>query len=284
MARPLFGPGGNSNSFYDEGFKSTIQAPSWVKSKNLDAYEYEAGNGISASLETFKKIGENARENAVSLSIHAPYYISLSSVEEQKRLNSANYILKSAEAITAMGGKTIVIHAGSTAKLDRATALEYAKSSLIYAIQRLHEENLYGVTLGIETMGKVNQLGTFQEVLEICSVDKCVAPVIDFGHMNARECGGVFKTEDDYKRIFTTISDTLGAEYAENLHCHFSKIEYSKGGEKRHLTFEDEIYGPEFQPLMKAIFDLGVSPTIICESDGTMAEDAYTMKQFYNTL
>lgn len=278
----LFGPGGNSESFYNEGFKSTFQAPAWVKSKGLDAYEYEGGNGIRGSIETFTKIGDEAEKNGISLSVHAPYFISLSSLEEEKRKGSARYFIDSARCARALRAKTIVIHAGSTAKLDRAVALDYAKEALLYAIGQLSDEGLYGdAFLGIETMGKVNQLGTLDEVIEMCRVDSMVRPVVDFGHMNARELGGVFNTVDDYKRIFDRISTELCPEYADKLHCHFSKIEYTKGGEKKHLTFSDSEYGPDFEPLMKAIAELGVSPTIICESDGTMAEDALAMKNAY---
>lgn len=278
----LFGPGGNSESFYNEGFKSTFQAPAWVKSKGLDAYEYEGGNGIRGSIETFTKIGDEAEKNGIALSVHAPYFISLSSVEEEKRKGSARYFIDSARCARALRAKTIVIHAGSTAKLDRGVALDYAKDALLHAIGQLSEEGLYGDSfLGIETMGKVNQLGTLDEVIEMCRVDSMVRPVVDFGHMNARELGGVFKTVDDYKRIFDRISTELCPEYADKLHCHFSKIEYTKGGEKKHLTFSDSEYGPDFEPLMKAVAELGVSPTIICESDGTMAEDAFAMKTEY---
>ncbi len=278
----LFGPGGNSESFYNEGFKSTFQAPAWVKSKGLDAYEYEGGNGIRGSIETFTKIGDEAEKNGIALSVHAPYFISLSSLEEEKRKGSARYFIDSARCARALRAKTIVIHAGSTAKLDRAVALDYAKEALLYAIGQLSDEGLYGdAFLGIETMGKVNQLGTLDEVIEMCRVDSMVRPVVDFGHMNARELGSVFNTVDDYKRIFDRISKELCPEYADKLHCHFSKIEYTKGGEKKHLTFSDSEYGPDFEPLMKAIAELGVSPTIICESDGTMAEDALAMKTEY---
>ena len=131
-----------------------------------------------------------------------------------------------------------------------------------------------------ETMGKVNQLGTLDEVLELCKIAKCFSPVVDFGHLNARD-RGVFYTADDYKRVFDKISHELGAEYAENLHCHFSKIMYTDMGEKKHLTFEDEVYGPNFEPLAEAIVSLGVAPTIICESAGTQSDDAVIMKMLY---
>ena len=75
---PKFGPGGNADSFYKDGKKSTLQAPEWVKAFGLDAYEYEAGRGVNASDETFEKLGEAAKNAGIALSIHAPYFISLS--------------------------------------------------------------------------------------------------------------------------------------------------------------------------------------------------------------
>ena len=133
-------------------------------------------------------------------------------------------------------------------------------------------------------MGKVNQLGTLDEVLELCRIDSSLVPVVDFGHMNARECGGVFADADDYMRVFDKIDRKLGAEVASNLHCHFSKIEWTDKGEKKHLTFTDEIYGPNFEPLMDAIYKNSLSPTIISESAGTQSDDALTMKKYYRGL
>ena len=133
-------------------------------------------------------------------------------------------------------------------------------------------------------MGKVNQLGTLDEVIEQCRVDPHYHPVVDFGHMNARERGGLFPDCDSYRRVFSTVAERLGDAYARHLHCHFSRIAYTDGGEKRHLTFADEQYGPAFEPLMEAIVREGVCPRIICESDGTMAEDALTMKRYWQSL
>ena len=139
MSFPLFGPGGNADSFYKDGKKSTLQAPEWVKSFGLDAYEYEAGRGVNASDETFAKLGEAAKSAGIALSIHAPYFISLSSVEETKRTGSARYILESANALKLMGGETMVIHAGSCAKIDRTLATEYAADKVSAASERITE-------------------------------------------------------------------------------------------------------------------------------------------------
>ena len=140
------------------------------------------------------------------------------------------------------------------------------------------------VSLGIETMGKCNQLGTLEEVIEQCKVSPMFAPVVDFGHLYARELGQAFLTVDDYRRVFSTIGETLGDFYAKHLHCHFSQIEFTKAGEKKHLTFGNGLFGPAFEPLAEAIVKEGVFPRIICESAGTQAEDALYMKQTYRNL
>ena len=276
----LFGPSGNSQRFYDEGYKKTLQTFSWLKKNGLDAFEYPAGNGITASLSTFAAMGEEAKKQGIRTSFHTPYYISLSSVELEKRLKSIDYIKKSVDAAVAFGSDIIVIHTGSASKISRGEAVALAKDTMYKALETIPEAP---VRFGLETMGKRNQLGTLDEVLDICSIDSRLAPVVDFGHMNARE-GGLFVTVDDYRRVFDTIGEKLGSEYADRLHCHFSKIEYTLAGEKRHLTFEDSVYGPAFEPLMEAIFKENVSPRIICESAGTQADDAIAMKQHYLSL
>lgn len=277
----IFGPGGNSKSFYACGKKNTLEAPEWVKEFGLDAYEYQGGQGIRGSAETFKKLGDAAKAAGVRLSVHAPYFISLSGTETEKRLGSLKYIKQSVDAAEAMGAYIIVIHTGSAAKLSREEAVALAKDTVYKA---LCEHPDTKVRFGLETMGKINQLGTLEEVIDICKLDPRLCPVVDFGHLNARALGSCFADKDDYKRVYDTVSEELGASYAETLHCHFSKIEYTGAGEKRHLTFEDELYGPEFEPLMQALSELGVSSTVICESDGTMAEDALTMKKYYSSL
>ena len=270
-----FGPGGNSDSFYAEGKKSTLQAPEWVKLKGLDAYEFEAGNGLKAGEETLRKIGEEAKKHGVLMSYHTPYYISLSGVVPEKRLKSIEYITQSLRASELLGADTIVIHAGSAAKISREEAMALASDTLL---QNLEVNGDTDIRMGIETMGKINQLGTLEEVIELCRVSPKYHPVVDFGHLNARNVGGYFTTCDSYRAVFDKIATSLGDEYAYNLHCHFSKIEYTGAGEKRHLTFEDTLFGPEFEPLAEAIIRENVAPRIICESDGTQAEDALYMK------
>ena len=279
--KAFFGPGGNSEAFKASGGKSTLDAPKWLSTIGLDAYEYEAGNGIASSTATLAAVGNEARKYNIKMSFHTPYFISLSGVEEAKRLKSIRYIAESLEAARLLGAKTIVVHTGSAAKITRDEAMRLAADTLIKTLSAV---DTYGIKIGLETMGKVNQLGTLTEVLELCRIDSAFVPVVDFGHMNARECGGVFKTEDDYLRVFDKIDAALGSEVATNLHCHFSKIEWTGAGEKKHLTFADALYGPDFEPLIEAIAKNSLTPTIISESAGTQSDDALLMKKYYETL
>lgn len=279
MSEPKFGPGGNSESFYADGFKSSSDAPAWVRARGLDAYEYQAGNGLTAGENALRRVGDAAAEAGVLMSLHAPYFISLSGIEPEKRLKSIDYIKRSLWAAELLRADTIVIHSGSAAKISREEAMKLARDTLEKTAEAVGDTPIH---LGLETMGKINQLGTLDEVIELCRIAPCFYPVVDFGHLNSRGGGNIFPNADSYRRVFDKIASELGDETARNLHCHFSMIEYTAAGEKRHLTFSDgKEYGPHFEPLAEAIARDRLSPRIICESAGTMAEDALYMKNIY---
>ena len=278
-----FGPAGNSESFKTMGYKHSLQVPEYIVKKGLDAFEYQCGRGVNIGEEKARDLGKIADEKGVALSLHAPYYISMSSVEEEKRLNSIRYILDSARAVNFMGGTRIVVHTGSCSKISREEALFLAIDTMKLAIKTLDDEGLSGVRICPETMGKINQLGTLEEVIALCKLDERLLPCIDFGHLNARTLGGS-NSKEAYEKILDTIENELGQARLKEFHSHFSKIEYSAGGEKKHLTFEDRVYGPDFEPLMELIYKKNLSPTFICESAGTQAEDAKQMKDYYLSL
>ncbi len=129
-------------------------------------------------------------------------------------------------------------------------------------------------------MGKNNQIGTVEEVVDFCLIDDMFYPCFDFGHINSYMHGGL-KTKDDYRRILDYTVDKLGFEKASRMHVHFSKIQYGDKGEIRHLTFADDKYGPEYAPLAELFDEYGMSPYIVCESDGTMSDDALAMKNMH---
>lgn len=280
---PKFGPAGNSESFSKMGYKNSLDVPEYIVKMGLDCYEYQCGRGVNIGEEKARLLGEKAAKAGITLSLHAPYYISMSSTEGEKRDNSVNYILASARAVNAMGGDRIVVHTGSCGKISRSDALDLAIDTMRKAIAALDGEGLSNIHICPETMGKVNQLGTLEEVLELCLLDERLIPCIDFGHLNARDMGSL-KSFADYENIFLKIKDKLGTDRLKSFHSHFSKIEYTTGGEKRHLTFEDTVYGPDYQPVMELTCKYGCNPVFICESAGTQAEDAKQMKNYYNSL
>lgn len=272
-----FGPAGNPDSFYEAGFKASVQMPGYLSSLGLDAYEYQCGKGVNISEKTAAELGERAREYKVDLSLHAPYYINLASTDEEKQKNTIRYILQSLIAARWMGAARVVVHAGSLMGLPRPEALEIAKTTMRRALAEADAAGFGDISLCPETMGKMNQLGDLDEVIELCKVDDRLLPTIDFGHLNARSLGGLAAYES-FAYIFDRLEQGLGLYRMKNFHCHFSKIEYTQGGEKRHLTFEDQTYGPDFEPVARLIHERKASPVIICESAGTQALDAVAMK------
>ena len=278
-----FGPAGTGDDFKAKGFKSSLQVPSYLVNMGLDHFEYQCGRGVNIGLDKAAELGKIAKENGITISLHAPYYISMSSVEEQKRLNSVNYILASARAVKAMGGDRIIVHTGSCGKISREEALALALDTMKLSQKALDDEGLSDIHICPETMGKVNQLGTLYEVLELCKIDERIIPCIDFGHLNARDLG-ILKTKDDFEKIFLEIKNQLGSDRFNNFHSHFSKIEYTTGGEKRHLTFDDIVFGPDYQPVMELVHKYDLSPIFVCESAGTQAEDSKMMKDHYLSL
>ena len=278
-----FGPAGNSDSFALAGYKSSADAPEFCASLGLNAYEYQCGRGVTVKETGARAVGENARKFGVRLSVHAPYYISMSGEDDEKRLGSLRYFLQSAEAARFMGANRIVYHPGGVGKQTRETALLRSIDTLRYVLRELDAAGYEDVTLCPEVMGKINQVGTLEEVLEMCRVDERLIPCVDFGHLNARTHGSL-ADKAAFEAVFDKMENAIGYDRTAVFHSHFSKIEYSKGGEVKHLTFEDQIFGPNFTPLAEVLVERGYHPTIISESDGTQAEDAAEMKRIYEAL
>ena len=274
-----FGPAGNSDSFRQK-YKSSTAAPGWLKEMGLQLLEYQCGRGVNLGEETGRAIGRCAQEAGIGMSVHSPYFINLSSGEEERRQKNAGYILQSCQAAHWLGADRVVVHCGGLSKLTREEALQNTFSGLREILQRMEQEGWGHITLCVETMGKQNVMGTLEEVAAICQMDERLLPCIDFGHLNARDQGSLRCPEDHVKLLEYLISQ-LGKERMRHFHVHFSHIAYGKGGEVRHLTFEDKEYGPWFDDCAQALLALDLQPRVICESAGTQAEDALLMQQIY---
>lgn len=279
-----FGPAGNCDSF-SKVHKSSLDAPRWIADFGLDCYEYQCGQGVRIRKETALKLGEAARAAGIELSLHAPYFINLANPSQESIQKNNGYVLAACAAADWMGAGRVVVHTGALMGRTRREALDAAKRGITALLAVLDTAGLGHIALCPETMGKLGQLGDLDEVLELCTLDGRLVPCIDFGHLYARSLGAD-DGEAAFSRILDRAAEVLGPDRASSFHSHFSHIEFTpKGGEKCHRTFDDDGgYGPAWAPLAAEVARRGWLPTFICESAGTQAEDALTMKRTYEAL
>ena len=276
-----FGPAGNAESF---PYKSSVDAPRWLQELGLDCYEYQCGKGVRVKEDTAVALGQKAREHGIALSLHAPYFINLANPDPESQEKTIGYITSSCLVADQMGATRVVIHSGALMKRTREEAMAIALPFLKKIVAVCQDQGYGHITMCPETMGKINQLGDLDEVLRLCQVHESLIPCVDFGHLYARSLGADEGAEA-VERMLSRMESELGADRASRFHSHFSHIEFTpNGGEKCHRTFDDDGgYGPAWEPLAQAVARRGWSPTFICESAGTQAEDAVTMKRIYQS-
>lgn len=279
--RAMFGTAGNPDRFQAEGFKASKDMPLWLKGKGLDAYEYQCGKGVSVGEATARAIGEKAAQAGIVLSLHAPYFVNPANPDPDSQEKTAGYVLAACRVARWMGAGRVVIHTGALQKRTRADALATARESFKMLRRRCDDEGYEDILLCPETMGKINQLGDLEEVLALSVVTHGLLPCVDFGHLYARSLGAL-EGQEATARMLDRMAEVLGEEKASRFHSHFSMIEFTpKGGEARHLTFDQTDFGPDYRPFCRELARRGWSPTIICESAGTQDIDALTMKEEY---
>lgn len=279
-----FGVAANPDNFYEKGYKNSEDMPKYLSESSLEAYEYQCSRGVRVSDKKAQMLKEQAIKYNITLSVHAPYYISLSTQEEQKKINTIKYITDTMQVAKKMGAKEIVVHAGSLLGLEREYAVDSACQLLKRAIDTADNMGLSDIIICPETMGKVNQLGNSKEIIKMCKVDERLKPTIDFGHLYCREYGKLVSFEDWEKELQMYI-DELGYDRMRHFHSHFSKMEFTvPGGEKRHVTFADSECGPYFEEVAKALIKLKLEPMIFSESAGTQDIDSKQMKEIYFRL
>ena len=240
--------------------------PRLLHEEGLDAFEYQAvqwGPKPQMKQEDAEKLGEEARKNDVRLSMHGSYFVNLSGkrdvVEASKRR-----LIACATAADWMGAYVMVFHTGFYGRFEKDFAFKTCLDALKEVSAQMKSLGLK-VKLGPETMGRKFQVGTIDEILTICREVEGTQLVIDWGHLHALHQGTLKKTED-FRAIAEKVEQKLGTEALKSMHCHFSKIEFTIQGEKRHHTLDEEKYGPDFRMLAEVIADFQMHPTMICES------------------
>jgi deoxyribonuclease-4 len=264
--RPRFGPAGVPPTF--KLVKATLaDIPRLLREEGLDAFEYEAvywGKKPQVKKEDAEMLRVKAEENDIWLSMHGSYFTNLcgkkSILEASKKR-----LIACATAAEWMSARVVVFHPGFYGERTPKEALQTCSEALKEVVEALQIRGLRNVKMGPETMGRVHQLGSLDDVLSLCETVEQTQLVIDWSHLHARHLGA-FKTVDDFRKVIEHVEKRLGTEVTKNMHCHFTKIEFTEKGERRHHTLDQERYGPDFEKLAKVIVEFQLRPTIISES------------------
>jgi deoxyribonuclease-4 len=264
---PRFGPAGVPPMFRLMGAKLQ-DVPKLLRTEGLDAFEYGAvrwGQVPQIKREDAENLAAEAKRNDVSISLHGSYFINLTG-EAKVMEASKQRLIACTTAAEWMSAYVVVFHTGFYGRTAKAEAYRKTVGALKEVIKTMEGSGLEKVKLGPETMGRHSQFGTIDEILDLCQEVERTQLVIDWSHLHARSGGGLQSVEA-FRKIVEKAEEKLGMETVRNMHCHFSKIEYTyKTGEKRHHTLDEPAYGPDFAMLAEVIAEFKLRPVIICET------------------
>lgn len=272
-----FGPAGCDESYIGK----VADIPAYLAKNGLAAFEVQCGHGVRMGETAAKTLRGNAEEYGIALSVHSPYFISLSNPERLEA--NIGYLRQTAQLAGWLNAKRLIVHMGAARGLPRREGMEVSARAVKAALDTAKAENWPDVFFCLETMGKINQLGTMDEVLELCALSESLLPCVDFGHLYARSLGS-FEGSEAFVSVLGGMESALGTERAKSCHIHFSHIAYNRGGESKHQTFADEGGGPDWKPLAFLLAERGYRSTVICESGGTQTQDAAEMKRIYREV
>lgn len=270
-----FGPAGRPIGYKGK----TEQVCDYINEIGLNAFEYQATYGVRISKQSALKLRDNAEKNNILVSMHAPYYINLCSEKDETIKKSIERLVQSAKAAEWLNAYRIVFHTGFYTKYSKEEAVEKCKKSIEELLEKCENAGIKNYTFAPETTGKKSQVGSLDELINICQSFDNFVPTVDFAHMHARS-GGSIKSKEDYAKIFDKIETELELSV---LHSHFTKIEYTDAGERKHHVLADENFGPPLTPLLELISENGFNVTLICETP-FLDIDAREMKKEYENI
>ena len=269
MKKIRYGTSGNPPNFFKSEFgKDRVNAPDWIASIGLNAYERMMTYGARMKEEDAIELGKKAKAHDIFLSVHAPYYIVLTSEKQKTIKNSINEMLKTLHLSNIMGAKRIIFHPGFGTDVKK----------IIAGLKIIEKNDSTGITIHPETMGKLSQLGSLNDVLTICENTECL-PCIDWAHLYARNMGKL-----DFRKTLEEIEKRMGKKALNELHCHFYPVEFGEKGEKFHRAVTEKNVFPVFKPLGELIHEFDMKPVLISESRDSQDTGAIQMKRAMEKL
>jgi deoxyribonuclease-4 len=224
-----FGPGGiPSHESAETSVETLVQ-------HGYDACEIDFGHGFWMDWDYARRLGQVARDFGVALSLHAPLPAFLGHVEHagRKHQTAVGMLDHSAGLAVACGASPVVIHPGFLLGRTREQAIEAVVSQLTELRERLTAKGR-AVPFGVEVMGRVQELGSLDDVLDICRGLEWMRPVLDFAHMHATSDGG-FNDVDAFAFALGAVDAVLAPGVP--FHIHFSDVSFANRNEKAHLPY-----------------------------------------------
>ena len=275
MVGLLFGTAGIPRS---TKIKSTQLGIGRIAELGLGCMEMEFVQGVRMSEAGARLVAETATRTGVKLSAHAPYFINFNAHESEKIKASQERLLRTARIALLCGAESIVFHAAFYLGDSPEKAYNTVKKYLRETLTQLKEGD-NRVCIRPETMGKLSQFGTVEEILNLCTEVEGLGICIDFAHWHART--GEFNSYREFASILLQVKEKVGRAALDNMHIHVSGIAYGGKGEIKHLNLKESDF--QYAELLKALKDYDVKGIVICESPN-LEEDALLLQATYNTL
>lgn len=267
----------------------------WVRGQGLDALELQMTYGPRTSVENCIRYRQLAADFGIKVSVHAAYYIVLTSVERDKVERSIDTLKRTFDLANHLGAREVILHPGPLYGLPESDAMRRFADNC-------HEFNLAvgdsEIGLFIETAGKTGQLGSVGQILSLSAQLDRVHPCVDFGHVHARTLG-TLDTPQAVAMVGDEISAFLQKFPTKRPHFHFTPIHYGPRGEIQHRAIDDvyeqpadlltgpaakRLYSPRPEPVAQTLFDIGGSFTVISETHNSQEIGAKALSRILFSL
>jgi deoxyribonuclease-4 len=250
--------------------ESPEQAIELLLARGYTACEIDFESGFWMDYPFAERLGELARDNDIALSVHAPLFGFMGHLEPSgRKFSSAVGALdRSAGIVAASGAELVVFHPGFLLGRSRDDAIASVVDQLGTLRERLQSKNR-AVPFGIEVMGRVRDLGSVDDVVEVARRVGWVRPVLDFAHMHATS-DGAFLEPAPFRDALALVDAVL--EPAAPFHIHFSDIAFANRNETKHLPYGDGTLRAD--PLRNALAGFDRPATVISESPDEASSQA----------
>src|SRR5919202_3088792 len=241
----------------------------WLRDRGYSAVEIGFAGGFWLDYDGAAELRRATEAADVALSVHAPLAAFMGHVDRGKKFKMALGMLDHTAGLAkACGARLIVFHPGFLLGRERAKAIDDVVDQLGDLGERLRGKDR-AVPFGIEVMGRVRELGTAEDVLEIARRSGWIRPVLDFAHMHATS-DGAFTSVEPFAEVLAGADAVLppGAPF----HVHFSDIAYANRNETRHLPYGEGTLRAE--PLGEALARFDRPATVISESPDETSHEA----------